>query len=347
MPPFDDFTWSEIQSQPDAWRQTLAVLNNKRDALAAFLRDSRFERVIFTGCGSTYYLALAAAASMREIGDVEASGLPASEVWLNPATAFPGERRTLLVAVSRSGATTETLRAVEAFKAAGRGAVLTLSCYADAPLASLGDYNLLLEAGQEQSIAQTRAFSTLYLATLALAALVGERHDLIERMALLPDACQQVLATSRALAHQLGTDAALERCFFLGSGARYGLACEISLKMKEMSLSDSEPFHFLEYRHGPQSMARPGTLIVGLLSEEHRAREAAVLDEMRALGATVVGVGVAPAAVALAAVPDEIRGSLYLPFGQMLAYERAIWRGLTPDRPNQLAAVVTLDDVAM
>lgn len=346
MSPFADFTWSEIQSQPDAWVQTLALLDDRHDALESFLRDSGFERVLFTGCGSTYYLALAAASSMREVGRVEASGLPASEVWLNPATAFPGERRTLLVAISRSGATTETLRAVEAFKAARRGAVLTLSCYPDAPLASMGDYNLLIAAGQEQSIAQTRAFSTLYLATLGLAALVGERPELLAGMAALPDACQHVLDASTRLAHALGTDAGIARCFFLGSGARYGLACELSLKMKEMSLSDSEPFHFLEYRHGPQSMARGGTLIVGLLSEANHAHELAVLDEMRALGATVVSVGTAPAEVALAAVPDELRGPLYLPFGQTLAYERAIWRGLTPDSPNQLAAVVTLDGVS-
>ncbi len=342
MPPFNDYTWNEIQSQPAAWDATLAHMLAQADTLAAFLRTSGAEQAVFTGCGSTYYLAVAAAAALREIAGVPAIGLPASEVWLNPQGSFPTDARTLLIPVSRSGETTETLRAVEAFRGAGRGPVLTFSCYADRPLAHMGDLNLVIAAGQEQSIAQTRAFTTLYLATLALAAQWGQRADLVADLAGLPAAGQALLRESAALAHTLGAETPIDRCFFLGSGMRYGLACEISLKMKEMSLSESEPFHFMEFRHGPQSMARPGTLIVGLLSDSARAHEQAVLDEMRALGAHVVGVGSGAAEVALANLPEVVRGPLYLPFGQMLAYERAISRGLTPDQPSQLSAVVKL-----
>ncbi|MFN8505396.1 SIS domain-containing protein [Kouleothrix sp.] len=341
MTPYNDFTWSEINSQPDAWAATLDLLAAQQGALRGFARDA--EQVVFTGCGSTYYLALAAAASLRELAGVPAVGLPASEVWLNPAGSFPGGRRTLLVALSRSGATSETLRAIAAFQAAARGPVLTLSCYPEQPMARMGDMNLVLAAGQEQSIAQTRAFTTLQLGALGLALAWAGRDDLWAELGRLPAAARGLLASYRALALELGGDAAIERCFFLGSGARYGLACELSLKMKEMSLSESEPFHFLEYRHGPQSMARPGTLIVGLLSDTHRSHEQAVLSEMRALGARVVALAAGDAEVSLGDVAEPVRGPLYLPFGQMLAYERAIARGLTPDRPNQLSAVVMLD----
>jgi glucosamine--fructose-6-phosphate aminotransferase (isomerizing) len=342
MPPYADFTWNEILSQPQAWEQTLTVMRGVERELRG-LQPHSYDRVVFTGCGSTYYLALAAAAAFREVVGVDATGYPASEVWLNPRGTFPGTRPTLLVAISRSGETTETLRAVEAFRAAGRGPIVTLSCYGDRPLAALGDINVVIEAGQEQSIAQTRAFSTLYLATLSFAAIVGERAEAREALAHLPSACADLLETGRASARELATDESLTRCFFLGSGARYGLAAELSLKMKEMSLSDSEPFHVLEYRHGPQSMARPGTLIVGLLSDTNRGHELAVMHEMRALGAKVIALGAPPAEVALAHIPEDMQGPLYLPWGQMLAYERAIWRGLEPDRPNQLDAVVRLD----
>jgi glutamine---fructose-6-phosphate transaminase (isomerizing) len=344
MPAYDDYTWSEIQSQPQAWAAALELLHGQSAAILSLYRSQPFDQVVFTGCGSTYYLSLAAAASLREIGGIGAVGQPASEIWLYPRTTFPTNQRTLLVAVSRSGETTETLRAVEAFRAAGRGPVLTLSCYADRPLAQFGDLNLVIEAGQEHSIAQTRAFSTLYLATLYLAALYADRADLLAELGRLPAACRQVLDTYRPLAHELAANERLERCFFLGSGARYGLAAELSLKMKEMSLSESEPFHFLEYRHGPQSMANPGTLILGLLSDTNRAHETAVLSDMRAHGARCVALGARGADVELAAGDEMVRGPLYLPFGQMLAYERAIWRGLTPDRPHQLSAVVKLAD---
>lgn len=344
MAAYQDFTWSEIQSQPEVWQASLDDLIGQRAAIQAFMRDAAADEIVVTGCGSTYYLALAAAAALREIAGLSAIGLPASELWLSPQLAFPGARRTLVIAVSRSGETTETIRAVEAFREVGRGAVLTLVCSGTSRLARLGDLNLVFDAAQEQSIAQTRAFSTLYLGTLALAASAVDRADLRDGLAQLPAAGRDVLAQSADLARALGRDDRLSRCYFLGSGSRYGLACEISLKMKEMSLSESEPFHTLEYRHGPQSMAGSNTLIVGLVGDTTRSQEIAVLGEMRAHGARVVAVGVAPADVPIAAIDPLVRGPLYLPFGQMLAYERAIHRGLTPDRPHQLAAVVRLDD---
>ena len=102
--------------------------------------------------------------------------------------------------------------------------------------------------------------------------------------------------------------------FWLGSAARYGLACELSLKMKEMSLSDSEPFHFLEFRHGPQSMARAGALIVGLRGDANAVHEQALFDEMSGYGASVIALGAENADVVLDVLPKVVRGPLYLPF---------------------------------
>ena len=132
------------------------------------------EQVIFTGCGSTYFLALAAAALTQQMTGFPCRAFPASELWLYPRCSYV-DGKTLLVAVSRSGETTETLQACEAFIRDQRGALLTLSCYDQMPLAKLGSLNIVLPSGQEQSVAQTRAFSTLYLATVALACLWAGR----------------------------------------------------------------------------------------------------------------------------------------------------------------------------
>jgi glucosamine--fructose-6-phosphate aminotransferase (isomerizing) len=103
-------------------------------------------------------------------------------------------------------------------------------------------------------------------------------------MQRLPEAADRLLNRFGALTRQMGEDLNLERFYFLGSGLRYGLASEVSLKMKEMSLSHSEPFPFLEFRHGPMSMVNERTLLIGLLSERNQAQEQAVLDEMQARG---------------------------------------------------------------
>jgi glucosamine--fructose-6-phosphate aminotransferase (isomerizing) len=335
------YTQHEILTQPEAWAVTLTSVRAQVDTLRDFYRGGQYQSVIFTGCGSTYYLSLAAAALFQELTGTPARGLPASEIWLYPRSAFT-RQRTLLIAVGRSGETTETLRACQAFRANG-GDVLTLSCYPDRPMTTVGDINLVFPSGQENSIAQTRAFSSLYLATTALAAICASHDDMLQELTRLPEIGRRLLAEYRDLARQLGSDANLDRFYFLGSGPRYGLACELALKMKEMSLSHSEPFHFLEFRHGPQSMLAPGTLLVALVSETNRSHEMSVLEEMRARDARLLAIGEGESDVAFASgVSEAARNVLYLPVGQLLAFERSLAKGLDPDRPHNLDAVVKL-----
>lgn len=337
------YTLEEIQSQPEAWLAAAEVIDRQVKAIQAVFNPEECSQVIFTGCGSTYYLALAAAAGFQALSGETARALPASELWLNPRSSYPSRGKTLLVAVSRSGETTETLRACQAFLDADRGTLVTLSCYPEMPLAKMGALNLVFPSGMERSVAQTRAFSTLYLAANAASAAWAGRQDLLEHFSALPAVERRVLAQAGEPARRYGQNMEIDRFYFLGSGARYGLACELSLKMKEMSLSHSEPFHFLEFRHGPKSMVTPGTLVVGLLSESNAAPEQAVLQDVQALGGRVWTIGESGTDIHFdSGLDEDLRGPLYLAAGQMLAFERAIARGLNPDRPHNLTTVVKL-----
>jgi hypothetical protein len=124
----------------------------------------------------------------------------------------------------------------------------------------------------------------------------------------------------------------IQRVFFLGSGLRYGLANEGALKMKEMSLTNAEPFHFMEFRHGPQSMVDERTLVVGLVSRNARDAEMQVLREMRAFGGTVVAIGDSLGEntdpqvlqIGFPAQSSEAAGLVfYMPVLQLLAYNQA------------------------
>lgn len=334
------FTYQEIISQPASWAAALEVLKNFRTEIEGVWKDN-CSQVLFTGCGSTYYLSLAAAALTQELTGIPARGLPASELWLHPHVCYPRHGRVLLVAVSRSGETTETRRACQAFREDRGGSLVTLSCYPDKPLASIGDLNLVLPSGQEQSVAQTRAFSTLYLACAGLACFWSGRG--VETFSGLLEAGGKVISAAGSTVKSLAQDSSLDRFYFLGSGPRYGLACEISLKMKEMSLSHSEPFHFPEFRHGPMSMVTSSTLVVGLLSEINRSVEEAVLADVRALGGRTLAIAEESAPLSFTSgVPEAFRNVLYLPVGQLLAFERSFAKGLNPDCPINLAAVVKL-----
>jgi glutamine---fructose-6-phosphate transaminase (isomerizing) len=335
-------TYTEIMSQPEAWQKSLEHLHTQD--LTTFYANGNFEEIIFTGCGSTYYLSVATATLAREAG-LEARALPASELWLYPSSSY-SNKKTLLVAVSRSGETTETIKAVQDFKTNKRGAVMTVVCYPQSALAKLGDMNIILESGQEQSIAQTRAFTVLYLATVYLVMSWSKRQAELNELSKLPGICKHLLNDYRALAERYGRNLNLERFYFLGSGSRYGLASELSLKMKEMTLSHSEPFHFMEFRHGPKSMVDETTLMIGLVSEVNHSHEAAVLNDMKKQGAHILSLGESNADISLSSnISEIIRNALYLPVIQLLAYERSLAKGLNPDKPNNLDAVVVLETV--
>lgn len=342
-----DFTYHEITTQTEAWVEALDVVERSSADLRA-LFNSRYSQVIFTGCGSTYYLSQAAAALFQECTGRIARAVPAGELLLNERTVLSSNTNepTLLIAISRSGATTETLRAVEHFKTHHNGKVLVITNYADRPLPRLADLPLVIEKGQEESVAQTRSFASMYVAAVAASLLAGEYHAERSAMYQLAEKGQILLRVHAHLAQEVGENLSYDRFYFLGSGIRYGLACEANLKMKEMTLTHSEPFHFLEFRHGPMSMVGGHTVVVGLLSESNFPHEWAVLEEMRNLGAKVLALAERGEKVNVqfhSQLPEIAYGVLYLPVLQLMAYHRALAKGLDPDRPTHLSAVVELD----
>ncbi len=338
-------TQREILSQPEVWSDAMQVYARKQDALRQLFSSSRPDQVIVSGCGSTYYLALTAARLLRQSG-LDAIAFPASELLLFPDSVFLPGRKYLLLALSRSGTTTETVRACEQFKSGIGGAVITISCDGNSPLATAADITFAIDSAQEKSVAQTRSFSSMAVVAQLTAAALSD-HDLSSSQRL-PETCQYLLDTYGALARSLGEDERLQRFFFLGSDALYGIACEAMLKMKEMSLSYSEAFHMLEFRHGPMSMVGSDSLVVGLITASAARHEIRVLQEMQDKGATILAIGQTPTTfdhhIALPAdLPAWSTPVLYLPVLQLLAYHRALHNGQNPDQPHQLSAVISLD----
>jgi glutamine---fructose-6-phosphate transaminase (isomerizing) len=335
-----DNTGREIATQVDAWNEAHDAVQAASDTLQALWRDGNYDSVIFTGCGSTHYLSIIAASLFQQATHVMTRAVPASEIILNPATVYAG-KHPLLVAISRSATTSETVQAVEQFKSDQHSEVVLISCYDDKPLNAMATINLTARAGQEISIAQTRSFSSMLVMAEAMAALLGG-SSLSNRF---PETAHEQVEEAHTLASSYADPARFERVFYLGSGARYGLACEAMLKMKEMSLTSAEAFHTLEFRHGPKSMVDDKTLIVGLFDKFSVDFEMPVIDEMQALGATTVTLSTAAAAQTdITLTHDGTRPSLvyYLPFLQWLAYLRATNKGLNPDTPRNLDQVVIL-----
>jgi glutamine---fructose-6-phosphate transaminase (isomerizing) len=337
------YTREEIYSQPDAWLDVISRLKEVTNNIQEFFQPSNFKQVLFTGCGSTYYLSLASSALFEEMTGHQARGIPASELWLSSLNSLRNSKENLLVALSRSGETTETIHACEGFISHKRGKVITVVCYPDSTLTKLGDVNLIFPSGMEKSIAQTRAFSTLFLGATGMCVISSNQLERLDQINALSSVGRYILSNYSSMAEFYGKNLAIDRIYFLGSGPRYGLACELNLKMKEMSLTHSEAFHFLEFRHGPKAMVNKNSLIVGLVSEINSKHEFDVLKECKDLGAEIISIGEKNTDVSFNSGLEEVMCNiLYLPFGQMLAYERSMAKGLDPDHPNNLDAVVKL-----
>jgi glucosamine--fructose-6-phosphate aminotransferase (isomerizing) len=166
----------------------------------------------------------------------------------------------------------------------------------------------------------------------------------------LPKIGEQLIDDASLLMVELGERIDIDRLYFLGSGFQYGIANEAMLKMKEMSLSHSEAFHFMEFRHGPMSMVTEQALVIGLLSKQAFAHEQKVLAEMKALGGNILALS--PLSddentVQQISLPSDLpvwmMPVLYLTPLQLLAYYRTISKGLNPDNPRHLEQVIYLN----
>ncbi len=345
-------TWNEIQSQSDVWAAALRHAGEAAPGIVDAFPLADYSEALFIGCGSTHYLSQTAAALCNQLTGVRSRGLPSSEAFLFPTASLPRGGRPLLVAVSRSGETTETIIAARALRENLGAPTITVGNYPDSTLVRECDAAIIVPEGREQSVAQTRSFTSMLVSLQVLLGTAAGATHYLDSLAALPEAVSGLLSGQSEAMRQLGDDPAYDTFIFLGSGPFYGLACEAMLKMKEMSLSHSEAFHHMEFRHGPKSIVTNRTLIAAILSDSARDQELRVLSEMRDLGATVLLIADRAPSPCPAdhlielgtGLPETARLPLVLPPLQVLAYSRAMAKGLNPDRPTNLDSVVVLEE---
>jgi fructoselysine-6-P-deglycase FrlB-like protein len=285
-------TESEIQSQPDLWRRVA-----REQAPAAL--TARGDRMLVIGCGTSAFVAMSYAVLREQAGYGETDWAYASEIP-------PLRRYDTVLAITRSGTTTEVVEAVQRLDS---GKKVALSAVAGGPLSGLVDEQVTLDFADEASIVQTR-FPTTALTLLR----VGLGHDVngsIDDGETAVDGGLPVDPT----AHQ--------HFVYLGTGWTVGLAHEAALKMREAAQAWSESYPAMDYRHGPIAVAGPSSLVWML-----GAPPSGLTEQIVATGATVVTSDLDP----LAQLIQTQRSAV--------AVARA--RGLDPDAPRGLTRSVVL-----
>lgn len=343
--------YEDIKGQADAWRAALAAVDGRVEEVRALLGGAT--EVLFTSCGSPYFLGLATAPLWREQVGVDVAVAPSSEIMLFPAATLPRGGDPLLLVASRSGETTETIRAAEAFSGRFPGRTVVIGCRPGSTLDAMADVSIAIPEGYEDVIPQTRSFGAMYLASQYLAALLADDSDLANFLRGLPAALPPLLDRWEPEMQRLAGEE-WDSAVFLGSGPLYGVAVEGALKLIEMSLTRTASYHYLEVRHGPRSVIDERTLVVGLGSLRGEDQESRVLGELaesdhpHVLSLTSAGRRDRNGSVREIPlgddVPEHALGLLYLPLLQLLAYHRAVHNGVDPDESRNLTGYVELSE---
>lgn len=345
---------AEILSQPRCWDECFQALgkdHSLEQIRKLFAPDSD---VLLIGCGSSYYVALAAAASWAALTGSRARAVPASDLLLFPKLILSNSSRTQPVLISRSGQSSEVLEAAEYLEKKRNIRTLAISCAAQQPLEKISTLTVHLLPADETSTVMTRSFTSMLLALQFLSATLSRQSAFLESLRRLPTSAQAALDGLQGRVQQFVQANEFADFVFLGQGPFYGLACESMLKVKEMSCSYAQCFHTLEFRHGPKAIVSPEALVGFLLSETGFDVEREVLEEAKELGGTTLVVTnraddrtrrAADFLVELQlGAPEYARLAPYVFTGQLLGLFAGLKKGLDPDRPRHLTRVVVLHE---
>jgi glucosamine--fructose-6-phosphate aminotransferase (isomerizing) len=313
-------TEQTIFEQFPLWRKAIAPLSPLADA----------DITIFIGCGTSYNLALSLAA-LGNMSGRNCIAVPGGEWASRPRSYWPAGGRTQIVALSRSGETTETVAAAKASRAAGTF-VTGITMEAASALAKNCDRAVVAATHPAEGIVMTSSASLMLLLGLEL---LG-----YEVPASLPDTAEALL---KALDKKLPALIAGRSHFvYLGGGPLYGVGLEGALKLMEMSQTFTQGFHPLEYRHGPISLIDQRSVAVLLYSVDQREAEAKLARELQQKGATVIGFGGPGDASFMVDCDPAVTGLAVLPALQILGERAAQARNIDTMAPRHLTKVVML-----
>lgn len=296
-------------------------------ALVQPLPEIPGKTVVVTGCGTSFFLAQSIAAAFNHNGR-NAIAVPGAE-WARRMGDYLADRTDIsVIGLSRSGTTTETVQALEASRAAGIPTI-GLSCEPDTTLLKVADVPVYLLTHDEEGIVMTVSASLMLLAGLRMA---GVKLGTTAQARAALEAAEAAVPLLKGRSHFV----------YLGAGPLYGMATEGCLKLQEMSITFSQAFHPLEYRHGPISLIDEKSVVVVLYSADTTAEEAKVAEEVQAKGAKVIGLGgPGDLSIPLAQI-GAARALELLPALQIIGERVANQKNIDTAEPRHLSKVVVL-----
>jgi glucosamine--fructose-6-phosphate aminotransferase (isomerizing) len=361
---FEHYMLKEIYEQPEALENCLRGRLDDADATAHFgglnldtQQLRRIDRVIMTACGTSYHAALVGEYLFEEFARLPVEVEYASEFrYRNP----PVDRNTIVVALTQSGETADTLAALRESKRKGHP-TLALCNVVGSSIAREADGGVYLHAGPEIGVASTKAFTNQVVVLAMLALYLGRlRHlsslqgaRMIRELRAVPDTVRRTLSCHDAVQRIAERYAGVNNFLYLGRQYHYPVALEGALKLKEISYIHAEGYPAAEMKHGPIALVDEDTPSVFLMPRGAIFDKVmSNLEEVKARGGPVIAVACegdedvaarADEVICVPEVPEYLQPLVTVVPLQLLAYHIALLRGCDVDKPRNLAKSVTVE----
>ena len=360
---FEHFMMKEIHEQPKAVKDTLSsvIKNDAIDLSAVPLTDEEIQRYVqiyIVACGSAWHVGMAAQYVLEDLAQVPVRVELASEFRYRK---MPLNKNALVIVVSQSGETADTLAALRMAKEKGLDTMAIVNVVGSS-IAREADKVFYTLAGPEISVATTKAYSAQIAAMYCLAVQFAKDrgtideekyHYYINELLTLPEKIDKILEDKERIQWFAAKQANAHDVFFVGRGIDYAVCLEGSLKLKEISYIHSEAYAAGELKHGTISLIEPGTLVIGVLTQsELHEKTVSNMLECKSRGAYLMGLtaygnyGVEDQVdftVYVPKVDEHFMGSLAVVPLQLLGYYVSVAKGLDVDKPRNLAKSVTVE----
>ena len=359
---FEHFMMKEIHEQPKAIADTLhSVIKDGIISLSTFIDDevfSQIEQLYIIACGSSYHAGIEAQYVFEDLADIPVRVELASEFRYRK---FPLDSKSLVVAISQSGETADTLAALRIVKEKGIKTLAIVNVVGSS-IAREADYVLYTYAGPEISVATTKAYSAQLILLDVLAVYLAflrnkitkEMYDhYISELMSIPKKIERVLEDKERIQWFASKYANAHDVFFIGRGIDYAISLEGSLKMKEISYIHSEAYAAGELKHGTISLIEDGTLVISILTQSSLyEKTVSNMIECKSRGAYLFALTTfgkyetedhADFTIYVPKVNEHFIGSLAIVPLQLLGYYISVAKGLDVDKPRNLAKSVTVE----
>ncbi len=365
---YKHFMLKEIFEQPQVVADTLLgrisekqqkiILENVDSLFGAKNRPIPFDKIFIVACGTSYHSGLVGKYLIEEMSRLSIQVDLASEFrYRNPLI----DKRTLIIGISQSGETADTLAAMADAKRKG-AKLLSICNVIESSIPRLSHATLYTRAGPEIGVASTKAFTTQLTVLLLLALYLGNRtkalatkdfQAALKELVKLPDRLERILKSADEVASIAVRHNKRSSCLYLARGANFPIALEGALKLKEISYIHAEGYAAGEMKHGPIALIDEGMPVVVVIPQDHVYEKVlSNIEEVRARGACVIAIGNTGDKI----LPQKAQEVILVPKApwyltpilmsvplQLLAYHIADKKGTDVDQPRNLAKSVTVE----